>query len=141
MKKQVLLAAAFLAVSSLPALAHHSFAAEFDLKQPITVKGVVTKIEWMNPHAWFYLDVKKDDGTVEHWQCETGAPVELVRRGWRKTDLKVGDEVTVQGLRAKDGTKTLSARMVTLPDGKKVFNGPAPESEPNSPPKTTGGTQ
>lgn len=141
MNKQVLLAAAFLAASSLPALAHHSFAAEFDLKQPVTVKGTVTKLEWMNPHAWFYLDVKKDDGTVEHWQCETGAPVELVRRGWRKTDLKVGDEVTVRGLRAKDGTNTLSARMVTLADGRKIFNGPAGESEPNSQPKTTGGTQ
>ncbi len=141
MKKQVLLAAAFLAAAALPSFAHHSFAAEFDMKQPVTVKGVVTKLEWMNPHAWFYLDVKKDDGTVGHWQCETGAPVELVRRGWRKTDLKVGDEVTVQGLRAKDGTNTLSARMVTLADGRKVFNGPAGESEPNSQPKTTGGTQ
>ncbi|HTR38835.1 MAG TPA: DUF6152 family protein [Bryobacteraceae bacterium] len=141
MKKQVLLAAAFLAAAALPSFAHHSFAAEFDMKQPVTVKGVVTKLEWMNPHAWFYLDVKKDDGTVAHWQCETGAPVELVRRGWRKTDLKVGDEVTVHGLRAKDGTNTLSARMVTLADGRKVFNGPAGESEPNSQPKTTGGTQ
>lgn len=141
MKKHLLLAAAFLAAAALPSFAHHSFAAEFDIKQPVTVKGTVTKLEWMNPHAWFYLDVKKDDGTVEHWQCETGAPVELVRRGWRKTDLKVGDEVTVQGLRAKDGTNTLSARMVTLADGRKVFNGPAGESEPNSQPKTTGGTQ
>jgi hypothetical protein len=92
----------------------------------------VTKIEWMNPHAWFYVDVKTDSG-VEQWQFETGAPIELTRRGWRKNDLKVGDEVTVQGLRAKDGTNTASARMVTLPSGKKVFSGSAGDDQPAPP--------
>jgi len=140
MKKQVLLAAAFLAASSLPALAHHSFAAEFDAKQPITLKGVVTKIEWMNPHAWFYIDVKSDNGTVEHWQCETGAPIELVRRGWKKSDMKVGDEVEVHGFRAKDGTNTANARLVNLPGGKKVFSGSADDGGPSTQSKT-GGTQ
>jgi len=113
-------------------MAHHAFAAEFDLNKPVTVKGVVTKIDWMNPHAWIYVDSKTDSG-VEQWQFETGAPIELVRRGWRKNDLKVGDEVTVQGLRAKDGTNTASARMVTLPSGKKVFSGAAGD-DPTAPP-------
>ena len=140
MKKLVLSVVAVLGAVAIPALAHHAFSAEFDLKKPVNVKGVVTKIEWMNPHAWFYVDVKTDSGAVEQWQFETGAPIELTRRGWRKNDLKVGDEVTVQGLRAKDGTNTASARMVTLPSGKKVFSGsagddaPAPPAQPPSAP-------
>jgi hypothetical protein len=141
MNKLAFGAVGFLAVATVPALAHHSFAAEFDAKQQVSFKGVVTKIEWMNPHAWFYVDVKNDNGTVEHWQCETGAPIELVRRGWKKSDLKVGDEVTVQGFRAKDGTNTANARLVTLPDGKKVFSGSSDDGGPSSQPKTTGGTQ
>src|SRR5271167_2048494 len=124
MQKLALSILAVLGAAAVPALAHHAFAAEFDLNKPVTVKGVVTKIDWMNPHAWIYVDAKTGAG-VEQWQFETGAPVELVRRGWRKNDLKVGDEVTVQGLRAKDGTNTASARMVTLPSGKKVFSGSA----------------
>lgn len=123
---------AFLGAVAVPAFAHHAVAAEFDTTKPVTLKGVVTKVEWMNPHAWFYIDVKTDSGAVEHWQFETGAPNELVRRGWRKTDLKVGDEVTVQGLRAKDGTNTGTARMVTLPDGKKVFSGSAADGGPGA---------
>jgi Family of unknown function (DUF6152) len=142
MKKFALPVLALLGAFAVPALAHHAFAAEFDLNKPVTVKGTVTKIEWMNPHAWFYVDVKTDAG-VEQWQFETGAPIELSRRGWRKNDLKVGDEVTVQGLRAKDGTNTGSARMVTLPSGKKVFSGsagddaPAPSAQPAQPPGAT----
>ena len=126
---------------SIPLLAHHSFQAEFDVKKPVTLNGVVTKIEWMNPHAWFYMDVADDKGNVEHWQIETGAPIELVRRGWRKSDLKVGDHVTVQAFRAKDATNTVSARMVTFPDGRKVFSGSAtdngPEAQPTAPTNPT----
>src|ERR1700685_874485 len=134
MKKFVLSALAILGAIVVPAFAHHAFAAEFDVNKPVTVKGVVTKIDWMNPHAWIYVDVKTDAG-VEQWQFETGAPIELVRRGWRKNDLKVGDEVTVQALRAKDGTNTASARMVTLPSGKKVFSGsPGAHSPPHATP-------
>ncbi len=132
MKTLVVSMFALLGAVAVPVFAHHAFAAEFDVKKPVTVKGVVTKIDWMNPHAWFYVDVKTDDG-VEQWLFETGAPVELVRRGWRKNDLKVGDEVTVLGLRAKDGTNTASARMVTLPSGKKVFSGAAADDDPGPP--------
>ena len=136
MRKFALALAALLGMVAVPAFAHHAFSAEFDTAKPITLKGVVTKIEWMNPHAWFYLDVKTDAGVIEHWQLETGAPIELTRRGWRKNDLKVGDEVTVQGFRAKDGTNTGNARMVNLPDGKKVFSGSAEDGAPSTPPAT-----
>ena len=139
MKNVALLLSAFLLAAAVPVLAHHSFAAEFDTKKPVTLKGVVTKIEWMNPHAWFYIDVTDDQGKVEHWQCETGAPIELLRRGWRKNNLKIGDQVTVEAFRAKDATNTVSARLVTLPDGRKVFSGSATdegpkEQQPTAPP-------
>jgi len=125
MKRLALTIAGLALTAVLPVLAHHSVAAEFDMKQPVTLKGVVTKIEWNNPHAWFYLDVKNEDGSVAHWQCETGAPIELARRGWRKGDLKEGDEVTVKGFRAKDASNTANAREVTFSDGRKVFTGSA----------------
>lgn len=121
-----------LLIASTPAFAHHSVTAEFNMKQPVKLTGVVTKVEWMNPHAWFYLDVKDDKGAIEHWQFETGAPIELVRRGWKKNDLKVGDEVTVNGFRAKDGTNTANAREVSLPGGKKVFTGSASDGGPQA---------
>jgi len=134
------IAGLMLAAAALPVSAHHSFAAEFDSTKTVTLKGVVTKIEWNNPHTWFYIDTKDDSGNVEHWQCETGAPTELVRRGWKKNDLKVGDQVTVQGFRAKDGTNTANARMVTLPDGKKVFSGSADDGGPSNQPTTSSAT-
>ena len=133
MKNIALLLSVF-SLAAVPVLAHHSFAAEFDTHKPVTLKGVVTKVEWMNPHAWFYIDVTDDQGKVEHWQCETGAPIELLRRGWRKNNLKVGDQVTVEAFRAKDATNTISARVVTLPDGRKVFSGSATDEGPKQDP-------
>jgi len=137
MKTLASLVAAFLLIAAVPVLAHHSFQAEFDTNKPVTLKGVVTKIEWMNPHAWFYIDVTDENGKVDHWQCETGAPIELLRRGWRKNSLKIGDEVTVEAFRAKDSTNTVNARVVTLPDGKKVFSGSADDNGPKEQQPTT----
>ena len=125
MKKttNISLALGFLLATCLPVLAHHSFSAEYDNKQPITLKGTVTKVEWMNPHVYYYLDVKDDKGSVKNWAIEGGAPNGLYRQGWRKDSLKAGDQVTVDGSRAKDGSATANARKVTLPDGRRVFAG------------------
>ena len=128
----VLLASIGLLVSASSALAHHSFAAEYDDKQPLTLKGTVTKVDWMNPHIWIYLAAKDDSGKVTTWQCEGGPPNSLTRQGWTKSSLKEGDAVTIDGFRAKDGTNTLNSRSVTLPDGKKVFSGSAEDGGPNA---------
>lgn len=120
MKKFLLFAAAFLWMTTL-ALAHHSFAAEFDSSQPVKFKGVVTKLDWMNPHVYFYVDATDKDGKVTKWSCEAGNPNALARRGWKKSSLKAGDEITVDGFRAKDGSNTMNARAITLSDGGKVF--------------------
>ena len=114
-----------LLVSVAPALAHHSFAAEYDTSKSIKVTGVVTKMEWMNPHARFYVDVKEADGTVSTWNFELGAIPVLLKQGWRKDALKPGDQVTVEGNRAKDESHTAAARVVLLPDGRRVFGGSA----------------
>ena len=114
-----------LLVSVAPALAHHSFAAEYDTSKAIKVTGVVTKMEWMNPHARFYVDVKEADGTVSTWNFELGAIPVLLKQGWRKDALKPGDQVTVEGNRAKDESHTAAARVVLLPDGRRVFGGAA----------------
>ena len=119
-----------LLASAVPVFAHHSFAAEFDGSKMLTLTGVVTKVDWVNPHAYIYIDVKGDDGTVVNWALETGAPNMLYRQGWRKDDLKVGDTVTLDAFPAKDGSHTAAARQVKLPDGRKVFAG-TPNSTPN----------
>jgi hypothetical protein len=108
-------------LAAVPLLAHHSFSAEYDQKQPVSFKGSVTKLEWMNPHVYFYVDATDADGKVAHWACEAGNPNALARRGWRKDSLKTGDQITVEGYRAKDGTFTMNARSITLANGSKVF--------------------
>jgi hypothetical protein len=106
------------------ALAHHSFSAEFDINQPITLKGVLTKMEWVNPHGWIYVDVTQPDGKVVNWAIEAGGPTQLLRRGLRKTDFPAGIEVTVEGFRARSGEPKANGRSVTMKDGRNFFLGP-----------------
>lgn len=121
------------ALAVVPLFGHHSFSAEFDGTKPIQLKGVVTRIEWANPHVYFYIDVKTADNKVENWGCETAGPGGLLRRGWKRDSLKVGDEVVVNGYRAKDGSKLADARHVTLPDGRRVFGGTPGDGGPDDP--------
>jgi hypothetical protein len=106
-----------------PVLAHHSFAAEFDMNQPIKLRGTVTEIEFINPHSWIHIDVKKDDGTVEKWAIEGGTPNTLFRMGVTQKSLPVGTEILVDGYRSRDGENRANGRDITLPDGKKLFLG------------------
>ena len=111
----------FLAIVTTPVLAHHSFAAEYDSAQPIKVTGTLTKIEWTNPHVWFYLDVKDDKGAVTTWGFSGGPPGVLQRRGISKSVLKVGAQIVVEGFRARDGSNNATGGTVTFPDGRRVF--------------------
>ena len=116
--------------ASVPAIAHHSFAAEFDSAKPVKLTGTVTKIEWMNPHAYFYIDVKDAGGKVTNWGLEMGSPNGLMRQGWSRNSMKIGDEVTVEGSRAKDGSNIGNARSVTLTGGQKLFAGSSQTTTP-----------
>jgi len=118
-----LAAALGLLVPAVSALAHHSFAAEYDANKPVTLKGTVSRVEWTNPHARFYVDVKDDSGKVTTWNLELASPNVLVRNGWGRNTVKVGDAVTVSGSMAKDGANLANARTVVLADGRKVFAG------------------
>jgi hypothetical protein len=119
----MLLAAIGLVVTALPLNAHHAFSAEFDAKRPVKLRGVVTKMEWINPHSWIHIDVKDASGKVTAWMVEGGAPNALLRRGFTKTSLPVGTEVLIEGFQAKDGSNRANGRDITLPDGKKLFVG------------------
>ena len=125
--------AGLLVSASIPLAAHHSFAAEFDSTKAVTLQGAVTKLDWMNPHIWIYLDTQDESGTVAHRQCEGGPPNALTRNGWSKYSLKIGDQATIEGFRSKDGTNTCNARSVKLPGGKSVFAGSADDGAPKRP--------
>jgi len=135
MKSAVLAAGAGMLLSVLPLVAHHSFAAEFDASKPITVKGTVTAMDWVNPHSHLRFDVKAEDGTIQHWSAECLPPNGLYRQGWRKTSVKPGEEVEVRGFKAKDGTNYMWAQSVTTGDGRRLFAGsPEGPGGPGGPP-------
>ena len=116
--------------AALPLAAHHSFAAEFDGTKAFRIKGTLTKIEWTNPHSYFYLDVKDDRGAVVNWACEGGGPGALSRRGFKRGDIKLGDTLIIDGYVAKDGSHLIDARRVTLPDGRVIYGGSAGDGGP-----------
>ena len=119
----IALMAAGLATFTAPVSAHHSFAAEFDGSKAIRLVGALTKVDWSNPHTYFYLNVKDEKGKLVNWACEGGGPGALSRRGLGKGDLKLGDTIVVDGYRAKDGSNLIDARRVTLPDGRSIYGG------------------
>ena len=121
--KLVLVLASRILMMGLHVRAHHSFAAEFDIDKPVTLKGTLTKMSWVNPHGWIYIDVKEPDGKVTNWAVEAGAPNALLRRGLRNSDFPVGTEVVVEGYRAKNGSDIANGGSVVLADGKKLFVG------------------
>jgi DNA/RNA endonuclease YhcR with UshA esterase domain len=121
MRSRILAWLGVLAVTAVPVLAHHSAVAEYDLEKPVKVQGTVTKVEWSNPHIWFYVDVKNPDGSVTNWGFSGGAPGVLQRRGISRTAMKPGDVVKVEGFRAKDGSTNGSGNTVTFEDGRRVF--------------------
>ncbi|HMF01663.1 MAG TPA: DUF6152 family protein [Terriglobia bacterium] len=110
-----------LLAGAMPVLAHHAFATEFDAQKPVTMKGIVTKIDWANPHVWFYINVKIENGTIENWGFEMGGPNSLRNSGWTKDTMKIGDEVIVEGSLAKNGSRNVNAKNVTMAStGKKL---------------------
>jgi hypothetical protein len=127
MKTILVLSVAILLLVPVTLSAHHAFAAEFDRAKPVKVQGSVVKMEWTNPHIWIYLDMKDEKGAVTRWQCEGGSPNTLTRQGWSKDSLKQGDQVVIEGYRAKDGSNTCNSSSVTLADGKKLFAGSSAE--------------
>ena len=112
-----------LLLTSVPLAAHHSFAAEFDDSKPVRVTGVVKKVEWANPHIWFYVDVKDDEGKLVNWRFELGAPNALIRLGWKKDTIPAGVEVEIEGFRAKAGGAVANGRSIKLADGRELFSG------------------
>ena len=135
MKSLSIVTAGLLATAgALPALAHHSFAAEFDADKPVTLKGTVTRMDWINPHSWIHLEVTTETGEVQSWMVEGGAPNALLRRGWNRNSLPAGTEIIVQGFQSKDGAFRANGRDITFSDGRKLFVGSsgigAPDERP-----------
>jgi Family of unknown function (DUF6152) len=128
--KRMLLVVIASGLASAPVVAHHSFAAEFDASKAIRITGTLTKVEWTNPHIYFYLDTKDDQGNPVRWTCESGAPGALSRRGFKRGDLKLGDTIVVDGYRAKNGANLVDARRVTLADGRIVSGASAGDGGP-----------
>jgi hypothetical protein len=122
--------AAALLAAAIPVAGHHSFAAEYDANQPITIKGTLNKVDWVNPHSWIHVDVVGPDGSVTTWKCETAPPNGLFRRGWTRNSFQKGEELTVEGYRAKDGSPTMNARSVILKDGRRMFAGSSGDGAP-----------
>ena len=127
----LIVTAALVLAAAIPVLAHHSFAAEFDANKTTTLTGAVTKLDWINPHARLFVDVKAADGKLTSWEIELGPPAILMRSGWTKNSVKAGDMVTVNGALAKDGTNLANARTVTLANGTKVFAGSSADNQTN----------
>ena len=137
-KMSVLVAGLGLLLAAAPAAAHHAFNSEFDATKHVDFRGTVTKMEWINPHAWIHIDVKGDDGKVTPWMIEAAAPNALLRRGWTKNSLAAGTEILVEGYQAKDGANRANGSIITFTDGKKLFVGSSagdPGAAPGAPPK------
>ena len=131
MRAQLAVVVLGLMVAAVPVVAHHSFAAEYDSNKPVKMTGTVTQMEWINPHAWVHIDVKKPDGKVESWMVEAGAPNALLRRGFNKQSLLPGTIITVEGYQAKDGANRANGRDITYQDGRKLFVGSSGTGAPD----------
>lgn len=130
MRTRIPIVAFSLIAAAAPVFAHHSFAAEYDANKPISIRGKLTKVDWVNPHGWIHVDVTDDSGKVTNWAIETGSPNQLLRRGLRKTDFPAGLEVIVNGYKAKNGTPTINGTSVKLPDGRNLLTaGSSPDGK------------